>query len=58
MAFSMFFLASPRCADGEPESLGSEAEDKPLVVKEGRDAMVSWIVRFSTTCQKGGNGRT
>jgi hypothetical protein len=36
----MFFLASPRCAAGEPVSLGSVGPGKPLVFKEGRRAMV------------------
>jgi hypothetical protein len=39
MAFSMFFFASPRFSAGEPESLGCEAEDKPRVVKLGRNAI-------------------
>jgi len=54
MAFSMFFLASPRCAAGEPVSLGSEADDKPLVVRDGRKAIVSRVVRFCPTGEETG----
>ncbi len=52
MAFSMFFLASPRCADGEPVSLGSAAEDMPLVVRDGRKAIISVAVRFCRNCEE------
>jgi hypothetical protein len=55
MAFSMFFLASPRCAAGEPVSLGCEAEGKPLVVRDGRRVMVSSIVRFLLKCKECGD---
>jgi hypothetical protein len=55
MAFSMFFLASPRCAAGEPVSLGCEAEGKPLVVKDGRIAIVSCVVIFGFKCEECAN---
>lgn len=55
MAFSMFFLASPRCAAGEPVSLGCEAEGKPLVVRDGRRAMVRCGVIFLLKCEDDGN---
>jgi hypothetical protein len=62
MAFSIFFLASPRCTAGEPVSLGCEAEVKSLVVSDGRRAMVNSVVRFLYKCteekkrQKGAGG--
>jgi hypothetical protein len=55
MAFSIFFLASPRCAAGEPVSLGCEAEAKPLVVKDGRRAIVRCGVIFLLKCEDDGN---
>ena len=41
-------MASSRCSAGEPVSLGPEAEDKPLVKRDGRSAIntpppAAWI---------------
>jgi hypothetical protein len=36
----MFFLASSRCSAGDPVSLGPEADDKPLVRRDGLIAIV------------------
>lgn len=55
MAFSMFFLASPRCTAGEPVSLGCEAEGKPLVVSDGRRAMIGSGVIFLFKHKESGN---
>ena len=52
MAFNMFFLASPRCAAGEPVSLGCEAEGKPLVVRDGLRAMVNSFLNATRTATK------
>lgn len=40
MALSIFFLASSRCSAGDPVSLGCDAEDRPLVISDGRRAML------------------
>ena len=53
MAFSIFFLASPRCADGVPVSLGSEAEEEPLVGRKGREVIVSRGSRFELRYEGG-----
>jgi hypothetical protein len=37
----MFFFASSRCSAGDPVSLGPEAVDKPLVRRDGLNAIVS-----------------
>jgi hypothetical protein len=39
----MFFFASSRCSAGDPVSLGPEADGKPLVMRDGRNAIVNLI---------------
>jgi hypothetical protein len=36
----MFFFASSRCSAGDPVSLAPEAVEKPLVRRDGRNAIV------------------
>jgi len=41
MAFSMFFLASLRSSAGDARSFAPEAEDDPLLRREGLIAILS-----------------